>query len=248
MRKLQYTARKIHRGLSYLLFLQLAAWIFGGVTFALLPFDSLVKGGASVKIPEPVALPMSWLETATAQQATFGPVDALRTVDSSQGPLLELRRGESSRWVRLADGATAVRPSPEQVGRYAQILYQGAGKLAEVRLLAAPEPRFLGLVDELYGRGDVWQAAFNDHPRTRLYFEGDNGRYITVRNDFWVFYDAMWRLHIMDYSGGEDFNNLLLRITVVLAFAFVLSGLVLCAFAARRVFLRRREAGLRKTI
>lgn len=239
MRKLEKTARKAHRLLSYLLFLQLAAWIVGGVTFALVPFDSLVKGGAAVTALKPVSLPVNWLQIAAEQQADFGPVDQLRTIESSQGPLLELRRGEDSRRIRLGDGSLAGRPSPEQVGLYAQRLYTGPGQLIEVRLVTGSETRYLGLVDELYGRRDVWQAVFDDRVRTRLYFEGDSGRYLTVRNEFWVFYDAMWRLHIMDYRGGEDFNNVVLRITAILALGFLLSGLILCALAARRALVRR---------
>ena len=61
-----------------------------------------------------------------------------------------------------------------------------------------------------------------------------------MRNDAWVFYDAMWRLHIMDYSDGDDFNNTLLRVLTPLALLFVLSGILLTWTAAKRAVRNRR--------
>jgi hypothetical protein len=62
-----------------------------------------------------------------------------------------------------------------------------------------------------------------------------------VRNHFWVFYDAMWRLHIMDYSAGKDFNNKLLIFFVVLSFVFALSGLVLTLSSIKRALVKVRR-------
>ena len=67
-----------------------------------------------------------------------------------------------------------------------------------------------------------------------MYFDGPTGRYLTVRNDYWVVFDALWRLHIMDYSEGEDFNNWFLRLFSLLAIVFALSGAVLSISALRR--------------
>ncbi len=95
------------------------------------------------------------------------------------------------------------------MGLYAQRWYSGPGQLSEVRLVPGSETRCPGLVDELYGRNDVW-----------------------------VFYDAMWRLHIVDYQSGDNFNNVLLRIAAMLTLAFMLSGLMLCCFVAPRAWAR----------
>ena len=67
-----------------------------------------------------------------------------------------------------------------------------------------------------------------------------SGELLTLPNDAWVIYDFFWRLHIMDYAGGEDFNNNLLRGASLAAIALVLTGLTLTALALRRTWRRRR--------
>lgn len=217
------------------------AWILGGATFALVPFDSLVKGGAVVALPESSPLPGDWVDSLAIALTDVDSPHEVITVASSQGALAGLTRPEGTTWVSLENGQLASRPDSGQISTYAKKLYAGEGVLTSARFVAQTEARYFGLVDELYGRTGVWQASFSDFQNTRLYFDGDTGRYLTVRNDFWVFYDAMWRLHIMDYRGGEDFNNLLLRSTVLLTLGFLLSGLVLMSYSIRR-YLRSHKA------
>lgn len=234
------TARKVHRFLSYLIFAQLTLWILGGLTFAVVPFESVVKGGAVLAAPETPTFPEGWLGQVSAHVASLGNVDGIAAQDSSQGLLIELRSGDKSRWVRLSDGEAAAVPQAAEVASYAEHLYRGEGRVSETRHITKTEYLYWGLVDELYGRTNVWRVSFDDAYDTRLYFDGPTGRYLTVRNDFWVFYDAMWRLHIMDYAGGENFNNLWLRLLTPLAAFFAISGLFLTWAAASRAITRRR--------
>ena len=107
----------------------------------------------------------------------------------------------------------------------------------------ATVPRRLAIVDETGGRGDVWRVSFDDGFATRIYLSGKTGEFITSRNEAWVWYDFFWRLHIMDYTGGENFNGTLLRAASVTAFGLVLAGAVLAMLAVRR---RWRVARRRK--
>ena len=68
-----------------------------------------------------------------------------------------------------------------------------------------------------------------------------SGELLTLRNDAWVIYDFFWRLHVMDYAGGEDFNNSPLRGASLAAIALVLTGLTLTTLALRRTWRRRRR-------
>jgi len=236
------TARTLHRWLSYIVFAQVTLWIVGGLTFAVLPFDSVVKGGAVLEPAENPPFPADWLDVVARHTDGVAPVTAIAAHNSSQGLLIEITGAEDARFVRLSDGKSVEPPTAGAVSRYAQSLYRGEGSVSSARYIAETEYRYLGLVDELYGRTDVWQVSFDDSFDTRLYFDGTTGRYVTLRNDFWVFYDAMWRLHIMDYGEGENFNNLLLRVFTPLALIFALSGLVLTWNAARRRLLKRKLA------
>lgn len=241
MPRLLPLARKLHRWLSYLVFLQLTLWILGGLTFAIVPFDSVIKGGAVLASKPSPDFPADWWQRLTPRLASMGSVQGLRAHDSSQGPLIELTTPMGSQWLRVTDGNLAVPPSASDIERFAASLYAGDGKATAVRYLDEPEYRYWGLVDELYGRTNVWQVSFDDGVETRLYFDGLTGRYLLLRNDFWVLYDAMWRLHIMDYEHGENFNNLFLRVLTPLAMLFAVSGLFLTANAAQRAFKTKRR-------
>ena len=228
------TDRKVHRITGYLVFIQVMLWIAGGVVFSLVPFNSLVKGGAAVDLPPNPPFPSNWQTDIRGPLAEMDSISEIKSHNSSQGLLLEVRADESIQWLRLADGQSIEPPSPDSVTAYARSIYRGNGEHRSTLRLQEPEPYVMGLVDELYGRKDVWQVSYDDSPGTRLYFDGATGRYLTVRNDYWVVFDALWRLHIMDYSEGEDFNNWFLRIFSVLAAVFALSGSVLIISALKR--------------
>lgn len=237
-----FATRKVHRWLSYLLFIQVAFWITGGLAFALIPFDSIIKSGDYVSAPVNPTINSGDLLAVTKQLGSNSQITLEGVHSSSQGPLIEVTTPSGTQWIATKTAQPAVSPSAADITQFARTLYRGQGPVIQARHLDTVEPRYLGLVDELYGRGGVWQVLFDDAVGTRLYFDGTTGIYITARNNFWVFYDAMWRLHIMDYSDGKDFNNPLLRIFTPLAFIFVLSGIALSWSAMRRAA-RARQIG-----
>lgn len=223
------TVRKIvwrmHKWLSYLVFLQIFLWVVGGLFFATVPFSALVKGGDFVAPPAAAELPDDWQMLVPAQPG----LRTVTAVASAQGVLLKLERADGEQWL-LANGQPATRASAAQVADFARRLYTGPVSEPDINWLSATESRWLGLVDETGGRTGLWQADFDG---VRLYF-GPKGDYGWVRSDYWVWYDALWRLHIMDYGTGKDFNNSLLRVFAWLAFVFVLTGLAMSFFALQR--------------
>lgn len=241
MANINIIARKLHRWLAYLVFAQLTLWVVGGLTFAVIPFDSVIKGGNSVQAPAPPIIKAEQLRVAADFLAENTAMTWASHHQSSLGPVAKITTDTGTQWLELNSGQLAQPVSKNAVTRFAQSIYTGSGLHATTRYLTAAEPRFLGLVDELYGRSDVWQVAFDDALGTRLYFDNATGVFLTVRNNFWVVYDAMWRLHIMDYSHGDDFNNPLLRILTPLTLLFVISGIILTWLSAKRALLRRRH-------
>lgn len=227
-----------HRWLGYLVALQVLAWVLGGLLFAWLPFQPWVKGGDVLNKPQQ-ALPSNWVE-ALRNSPFEGELLGLQSVATASGPALKLRYAKSEVWLSAAGGAL---PTADvgRVGDFARSLYKGDGKLMEVTLLTEV-PERLGLVRELAGRRDVWRARFDDRLQTRFYFDGRSGELLAVRNEAWVIYDFFWRLHLMDYRGGEDFNNSLLRVAALAALALTLTGLVLSTLALRRACRRKAQA------
>ncbi|MBK7366575.1 MAG: hypothetical protein IPJ04_01380 [Candidatus Eisenbacteria bacterium] len=235
---LQRAAFKIHRVLSYVAFAQMLAWIGGGVVFSLIPFDSVVKGGAVVEKPA-TRLPDEWRSALSAASPQVGEAAKLETFASPQGTAFRVR-GDSAQAFVPADGSAWRAPDSASVAAWARSLYRGGGALARVARIERAEP-LVGIVQEAGERRDLWRAAFTDRLHTRFYFDGPSGELLMVRNDAWVLYDFFFRLHVMDYAGGEDFNNVLLRTFAVLSLAFALSGAVLTYSAARRAMLAARR-------
>ena len=229
-----------HRWVGYLIAIQVLAWVLGGLLFAWLPFQSWVKGGdALVKPQQP--LPADWPGALAGLPSDRGALLSVQSVATAAGPALKLRYADATHWLRAAGGELAP-PDADAIGRYARTLYRGQGQLAGVERISQA-PRRLGIVRELGDRSDAWLARFDDGLRTRLYFDGRSGEFLTVRNEAWVIYDFFWRLHVMDYEGGEDFNNTLLRVASIAVVVLVLTGLVLTTLALRRSWRRRYRSG-----
>ncbi len=235
------TTFRIHRWLGWLIGVQVLVWVAGGVVFSLVPFTPWVKGGDAVRAPV-VVLPAGWAERvapALQQAARVGDVMALAAVATPQGPALRVSyHGNHTPVIVPADGAAFMPPDEAAVRRFAASLYKGQGTVLAVERLASVPAR-LGIVAETGGRADLWRVRFDDALATRIYLNGPTGEFVTSRNEAWVWYDFFWRLHIMDYAQGEDFNGILLRLASVTAFGLVLAGAVLAVLAVRR---RRRVA------
>ncbi len=244
-----------HRWLAYAVALQVLAWVLGGTLFAWLPFQGWVKGHDVVRMPQQ-ALPAGWSQgltrsaeaVAAAQGAALGnglapaPLalpQSVQSVVTARGLAWRLRSASGDTWL-AADGSGALLPpDAAAAGRFAQSLYHGPGQLAGVQWLAEA-PRRLGLVREVGAKKNLWQARFNDALQTRLYIDARSGELLAVRTEAWVLYDFFWRLHVMDYSEGEDFNNPLLRGFSLAALALALTGSVLATLALARAWRRWR--------
>jgi len=233
---LSATTFRIHRWLGWLIGVQVLVWVTGGVVFSLLPFKSWVKGGDTV-VPPAVVLPAGWAERlAPALQAAarLGEVAGVAVVATPQGPALRLNyRGAPMPVIVPADGSAWAPPDEAALRRFAAGLYKGQGPLTLVERVERVAPR-LGIVAETGGRGDLWRLNFDDVLATRIYLDGRTGEFVTSRNEAWVWYDFFWRLHIMDYADGEDFNGTLLRVASVTAWGLVIAGAVMSVLAVRR--------------
>jgi len=60
------------------------------------------------------------------------------------------------------------------------------------------------------------------------------GEVTARRSETWRFYDFFWKLHIMDYDDGADFNHPLLITAAGTAIFVALSGFILLIIKLRR--------------
>jgi PepSY-associated TM region len=234
----QQGAWRWHRWLGWAIGLQVLVWTSSGLLFAWLPFEPWVKAGDQFQRP---VLELSALPPALA--ALDAPrVTSLAIVATPQGAAWRVGlRGEPRPRYLPLDGGTWTPPDAAAVQRFAATLLREPLPVLAVERLASV-PRRLGLVEETGGRGDVWRVRFDDTLGTRIYLDGQGGDFVAIRNEAWVWYDFFWRLHIMDYTGGEDFNNILLRVAALLAWGLTGLGVLLALLALRRAVRRRIQA------
>ena len=225
-----------HRWLAWLVALQVAAWVLGGALFAWLPFQAWVKSGDAVVKPV-MQLPAGWVQGLARAVLPQAPVLSVASVATASGPAWQIRHsGRADTWLR-ADGQPLSPPDEALARGFAQSLYRGPGRMAAAQRLTE-SPRRLGIVREAGTRADLWVVHFDDALATRIYIDARSGQFVAARNEAWVLYDFFWRLHVMDYSEGEDFNNALLRAAALAALALVFSGLGLLGMSLRRRWLR----------
>ena len=232
------TAWRWHRWLGWAVGVQVLVWVSSGLLFAWLPFDGWVKGADDLKRPvlALTQLPVSQDGIEAARVASMVAV----TTPAGAAWRVGLKGEKTPRYVPLAGGPWTP-PDAPAVEAFARTLLKAPPPVLAVERLAEAPAR-LFIVEETGGRGNVWRVRFDDTLGTRLYFDGTSGEFLTHRNEAWVWYDFFWRLHIMDYTGGDDFNNWLLRAASVLSWALVLAGAALAVLAGRRAWRRRMQA------
>ncbi len=226
-----------HRWIGYLVAFQVLAWILGGLLFAWLPFQDWIKCGEVMEKPRQ-PLPANWAAQIGPMPTDKGALLGVQSIATATGPALKLRF-EKEELLFSAAGGTVLTANASNISQFANSIYKGEGKLAEV-IKIKEAPRRLGMVHEFSARQNVWVARFDDALQSRFYFDGQSGELLAARNEAWVIYDFFWRLHVMDYSEGEDFNNSLLRGTSIAAMGLTITGFALSFFAIRRSWRRKK--------
>ncbi|MBV1774974.1 PepSY domain-containing protein [Burkholderiaceae bacterium DAT-1] len=227
---------KWHRRLGYIVAIQVFLWLLGGTLFALMPFADWVKAEASVRKPvlhvtaPPAALP-----------ALPDGMQQIQAVQTATGAAWKVKAPHS---VQMLDWHTGqplpAAPDESAIRRFAQSLYLGSSAIEQSTRLDTLPVR-LGMVQEIRAKPPVWQVRFDDALKTRMYFDARTGEFIGARNNAWVLYDFFWRLHVMDYSEGEDFNNPLLRVASVLGLLLCISGMGMLGLSMARMWRRKHH-------
>jgi uncharacterized iron-regulated membrane protein len=225
-------AVRIHKWVALIVGLQIVLWIAGGVVMSVIPIEQ-VRG--EHKIAPQTATSVSPADIITLQKAAQA-AQITQVAEASTGTVL----GEPVWRLTSPDGiiftidamtGSVLSPVNESFAtQIAQADYSGNAQIGDVTLLTDPPSE--------YGRpGPVWQAVFADRDSTTLYVDPARAEVRARRSSTWRFYDFFWKLHIMDYDDGDDFNHPLL-ITAAGAAVFVaLSGLLLLIIKMRRSFL-----------
>ena len=61
----------------------------------------------------------------------------------------------------------------------------------------------------------------------RIYIDANTGRIVTVRTNLWRVFDIMWRFHIMDVTGKDEFNTWWLKLFAFFGLTVGITGAIL---------------------
>lgn len=208
--------RKLHKWVGLLITLQFTLWMGSGLVMSLLDRDA--REGHHHRAqhehkPWPAGLLSPSQVLATAKQ----PVQMIETAWVLERPVYRLTDKKRSWLVDAADGQPVVVDAALALA-LARADYVGNGNAGVPERLDAPTLEVRG------HPAPIWRVDFSDEDNTTLYVSGQDGRILERRNDSWRLWDIAWMLHIMDYTGRQDFNNPLVIVMSSAGLWIALSG------------------------
>lgn len=193
--------RKLHKWVGLIIALQFVIWTASGLTMSLLDADTVAGQQHRTKnLDEPRMWPTGMLSPAQIVAVAERPVQTVEAFWLQDRPVYRLVY-ESTAWlVDAADGQPVLVDSVT-ASEIAAEDYSGNG--------AAGEPEWMkaATLEVRDHQAPMWRVPFSDSEDTTLYVSGQDGRVLERRNDTWRIFDFVWMLHIMDYTGRQDFNN-----------------------------------------
>lgn len=191
--------RKIHKWLGLLIGLQFVLWLASGLVMSLLDHDQVQGHAHRAHAAQVRAWPQGTLAPAQVIAAAGQPVNRFAARWLLDRPVYELGNGSLGWLVDAGSGA----PLPVDAAlatRLAVADYVGDGQPGAPRLLEHS-------LEARGHEGRLWRVDFSDRDATTVYVSAQNGKVLEHRNRTWRLFDFFWMLHIMDYTGRQDFNN-----------------------------------------
>lgn len=211
----------IHKWLALIVGLQVLGWVLGGLVMTAIPIER-VRSEQHVAQFRPDPLPADGLVSHAAAAAALGVTAVEADLRSTlRGPLWVLK--DAAGVTHVADARTGrhLPPLPSAEARLlAGVQYEGKGRPVSVRWFAEPP-------QEAGKPGPLWAVDFDDAEKTRFYLSPETGEVVSRRSNVWRLYDFFWRIHILDFKTGDDFNHPLIIAAAALTLPVAVTGLVL---------------------
>jgi Na(+)-translocating NADH:ubiquinone oxidoreductase F subunit len=210
--------RRLHKWVGLIIALQFVLWMASGLTMSLLDHDTVEghrhQAGHAHATP---AWPDAMLPPARVVRASKQPVQVNEAAWLQGRPVYRLTH-EARIWLVDAKDGRPAKVDAATAGAIAAADYVGEGNPGR------PEMMKTATLEVRGHEGVIWRVPFNDEDNTTLYVSGQDGRILERRNDSWRIFDFVWMLHIMDYTGRQDFNNPLVIMMASGGLWIVLSG------------------------
>ena len=213
-------ASTIHKWLALLMAIQILFWFVSGLFFAIAPIERVRSEHMKAEAPPaPIALADAAHGLGRIAGEAPGERIELRTMLGAPVALVAPREGRP----RLYDLSTGRRLSPIPAALAAAIAeadHQGDRRAVRVDLVTQESTEYRGALP-------AWRVRFDDGEDRALNVAQDSGLVTARRSRLWRVYDFLWGLHLMDFSGHQDFNHPLLIAATALGLVVILTGMVL---------------------
>lgn len=212
---------QLHKWIALVVGLQVLFWVGGGLVMTAIPIETVRGEHRAVEL-KPDALELGVLPVLgeIVRSSGVAPVRAeLHTTPRGPAWTLTPATGEPV-VVSAATGLPFGPMSAAEASAFARRAYKGEAAVSgAVLLMTAPE--------ETGRTGPLWRVDFADREKTSFYLSPATAEVVTRRSGVWRLFDFFWRLHVMDWNDGEDFNHPLIIITTALTLSIVVSGFIL---------------------
>ena len=212
---------QLHKWIALVVGLQVLFWVGGGLVMVAIPIETVrSEHRVAEQLPVPLALAALPSLDEISRQAGVEPTQAdLHTTPRGPAWTLKPAKGEPV-IVSALTGRPFAPLSAAEVSAFAKRAYQGPAEVSGAVLLReAPQ--------ETGRTGPLWRVDFADREKTSFYLSPATAEVVTRRSGVWRIFDFFWRLHVMDWNDGEDFNHPLIIITTALTLSIVISGFIL---------------------
>ena len=231
-------AVRVHKWIALIIGIQILLWISGGLVMSVIPIEQVRGEHKVTPRQELTASPPSLISLEAASEVSgLSDITGARLDWLLDTPVWHLTGTEATSIVNAETG-DLISPIGETIVReIADADYSGDAELVELTLLETSP-------SEYRRPAPVWRAKFNDLDRTTLYIDPKTAAVTARRSSTWRFYDFFWKLHVMDYDDGADFNHPLIITAAAVAILVAISGLILLIIKMRRSIMvwRNRSA------
>jgi uncharacterized iron-regulated membrane protein len=123
-------------------------------------------------------------------------------------------------WYDASTGQNVDEITEAQARKAAADAYTGSGHPAKV-IYREEAPVEAGT------SGTVYQVEFDDPERTSFYLSAYTGEVLSRRSNLWRFYNFFYQIHIMNFSGSQNYNHPTIVAVTGFTLIVVLTGFVL---------------------
>lgn len=213
---------RIHKILGLVIGLQFVFWTASGFFFTLYPID-IIRGdhlSAEHEFTEinPDTVDPGILKTLiNTHDESLEQITLRRLLDRS------VYQVDTWRGVALYDAMSGEKITPISeplVREIAKMYWIGEGVIESVSWVEEP-PR------EAASYSPLWRVDFTGAQPATYWIDPNRASIRSVRTGKWRLFDVLWRFHIMDITGEDEFDTWWLKLFAVLGLTTVLFGIAL---------------------